>query len=240
MGLLMEIREAVVLAGGLGTRLRSVTGDTPKVMALVGGRPFLEYILDYLKANGITRVVIAAGYGSDVLKNHFGSSYRKIEIIWSEEREPLGTGGAILQASGYTLSDAFVVLNGDTFFDVPLQTMASSVGSNLNSVCLALKPMTDFDRYGAVEISDGKVRKFVEKRRVANGLINGGVYLIMKEWLINRAPGIKFSFENEILERYVEEGDISAFICDKYFIDIGIPADWARAQSEVPGLFGMV
>jgi D-glycero-alpha-D-manno-heptose 1-phosphate guanylyltransferase len=239
MGLLTEIREAIVLAGGLGTRLKSVTGDTPKVMSLVGGRPFMEYILDYLSANGISRVIIAAGYGSDILRNHFGNSYRNIEIIWSQEMEPLGTGGAILQATGYALSDTMFVINGDTIFDVPLQAMAVTAGSDFKSLCIALKPMNDFERYGAVEISNGIVHKFVEKSRVGNGLINGGVYLMSKEWLLSRSRGSRFSFENEILERYVNEGEISAYICDKYFIDIGIPADWERAQNEVPGMFGM-
>jgi D-glycero-alpha-D-manno-heptose 1-phosphate guanylyltransferase len=234
----MEVREAIVLAGGLGTRLKSVTGEIPKVMALVGGRPFLEYVFDYLAGNGISRVIVASGFGSGMVRDHFGTGYSGLELVWSEEREPLGTGGAILQAMNITLTDPVFVLNGDTLFNVPLQTMAVAAGSDFQSVCLALKPMNDFDRYGAVEISRGIVRKFTEKRWVANGLINGGVYLLSKRWLESRVPQGVFSFERNVLEKYVGEGEMSAFISDTYFIDIGIPSDYARAQTEVPEIFG--
>jgi D-glycero-alpha-D-manno-heptose 1-phosphate guanylyltransferase len=233
----MVVTEAIILAGGLGTRLRDVTGGAPKVLAPVGGRPFLEYILDYLMLNNVKRVILATGYGSSLLTGHFGDGYKNLSLLWSDENEPLGTGGAIAQAILLAESENVFILNGDTFFDVPLQSMVNHCGEDFNSLCLALKPMMDFDRYGAVEVSDGIISKFIEKSRVSNGLINGGVYLLSKDWLLSRAETKKFSFEKEILERYVGEGEISAYICDNYFIDIGIPADWERAQTEVPDLF---
>ncbi|MDX9930596.1 MAG: nucleotidyltransferase family protein [Bacteroidales bacterium] len=230
----MKVNEAIILAGGLGTRLREVTGTLPKVMAPVGGRPFLEYLLNYLAVNKIKKVILATGYESEVLKSHFGDSFKGLSIKWSDEEEPLGTGGAILQATAFAESDSVFILNGDTLFDVPLEAMADETGRNFSSISLALKPMIDFDRYGSVEIKNGIITSFQEKKFCREGLINGGVYLLSCNWLINRAPGIKFSFEKDILEKYVSQKEIAAFICDNYFIDIGIPADFRRAQTEIP------
>jgi len=232
----MGEREAIILAGGLGTRLKGVTGDRPKVMASVDGRPFLEYLLDYLIVNKITRTILATGYGGDALTEYFGSSYKGMPLVWSHENEPLGTGGAILQAIDLAGTDSVFVFNGDTLFNVPLDEMIMVLG-NCNSVGLALKPMTNFDRYGVVELESGKIKHFAEKKKYIQGLINGGVYLLSREWLTGRAPGHKFSFEKDILEKYVSEGEMSAFICDEYFIDIGIPDDFKRAQIEIPLLF---
>lgn len=233
----MIVNEAIVLAGGLGTRLKEVTGLVPKVMAPVNGRPFLEYLLNYLTVNKITKVILAAGYGSEVLKKHFGNSFRGISLVWSDEEEPLGTGGAILQASAHAESDSVFILNGDTLFDVPLEDMAVEAGNNFSSICLALKPMINFDRYGSVKMENGIITGFEEKKFCSEGLINGGVYLLSRNWLIKRAPGRKFSFESDILEKYVSQKEMKAFICDKYFIDIGIPADFKRAQTEIPTVF---
>ncbi len=230
----MLVNEAIVLAGGLGTRLKEVTGLLPKVMAPVNGRPFLEYLLNYLIVNKITKVILAAGYGSEVLKDHFGNSFRGISLVWSDEEEPLGTGGAILQAAAHAESDSVFILNGDTLFDVPLENMAVEAGNNFNSICLALKPMINFDRYGSVKMENGIITSFEEKRFCSEGLINGGVYLLSRNWLITRSPGRKFSFERDVLEKYVSQKEMKAFICDNYFIDIGIPSDYQRAQSEIP------
>ncbi len=194
----------------------------------------MEYLLSYLAVNKITKVILATGYGSEVLKNHFGNSFKGISLVWSEEEEPLGTGGAVLQASGLAESDSIFVLNGDTLFDLNLEDMAAETGNNYNSICLALKPMINFDRYGSVKMKNGIITGFEEKKFCRKGLINGGVYLLSRNWLINRVPGRKFSFEIDILEKYVSQKEMKAFICDEYFIDIGIPADFKRAQSEIP------
>ena len=233
----MKVREAIVLAGGLGTRLKEVTGSIPKVMAPVDGRPFLEYLLNYLVVNKITKVILATGYGSEILKTHFGDTYKNMTLVWSPEEVPLGTGGATLQALNLAEDDLVFIVNGDTLFNVPLEEMADNVGNHFSSICIALKPMSHFDRYGSVALKKSVITHFKEKMWCNEGLINGGVYLISRNWLINRAPGKKFSLENDILEKYVSEGQMSAFICNEYFIDIGIPVDFKRAQTEIPIVF---
>ena len=233
----MEIREAIVLAGGLGTRLKEVTGSIPKVMAPINRRPFLEYLLNYLFVNKITKVILATGYGSEILKNHFGDTYKSMTLVWSPEEEPLGTGGATLQALNLAENNLVFIVNGDTLFNVPLIEMANKFGSQFSSICLSLKPMTNFDRYGSVVVKRGVIAHFQEKTLCKEGLINGGVYLVSRNWLINRAPGRKFSLESDILERFVSQKEMKAFTCDNYFIDIGIPADFTRAQTEIPETF---
>jgi D-glycero-alpha-D-manno-heptose 1-phosphate guanylyltransferase len=233
----MEIREAIVLAGGLGTRLKEVTGELPKVMAPVGDKPFLEYLFDYLIVNKITSAIVATGYGSSSVSDRFGNSYRGLSLTWSEETEPLGTGGAVRLALNHSKGEMVFVLNGDTLFNVPLQQMAEEAAKAEKPVTIAVKPMHNFDRYGTVAVKDGIVTGFREKQWCEEGLINGGTYILSPIWLSTVAPREKFSLEKDILEQYANKGLIRAWQSDAYFIDIGIPADYERARQEIPGLF---
>ncbi len=221
---------AVILAGGLGTRLKQVINDLPKPMAMVNGKPFLHYLFVYLTQQKVKRAIVSVGYKAFVIESFFGDKYLDVEITYSREDEPLGTGGGIKKAFEHIDKSAFV-LNGDTFFDVDLADLEKFHTENNADLSLALKPMQNFDRYGTVETNGTRVTSFQEKKFVANGLINGGVYLLNKH-LLSEVAGEKFSFEKEILESKVREKNFCGKVFDNYFIDIGIPQDYARAQEE--------
>lgn len=222
--------EAIVLAGGLGTRLKSVVADLPKPMAPIGDKPFLEYILRYLKKNGIRRVVMSVGYKWESIKEYFGDKFQNIELVYCVEDEPLGTGGAIKKALTLVKSAQVYIINGDTFFDVDLTDMVLKEGSKL---MLALKHMKNFDRYGCVEIdANAFVTAFTEKCYRVSGNINGGVYLTSRDIFDGYKLDDKFSFE-EFIQNNFRNLKITAKIFDSYFIDIGIPEDYKRAQDEL-------
>lgn len=224
--------EAIVLAGGFGTRLRHIVSDVPKPMAPVAGRPFLEYILKDLAAKGVTRAVLAVGYMAECIKNHFGGSFAGMELVYSPEDKPLFTGGAIKQALAKCTQANILVVNGDTFFDVDLAALEHVHTTHGAVLTVATKEMTDFDRYGTVRTdADGRITAFEEKKPCARGAINGGVYLLRRDAL-NGIAAEKFSFEQEFMERFVREGRFFACPCDGYFIDIGVPEDYARAQED--------
>jgi D-glycero-alpha-D-manno-heptose 1-phosphate guanylyltransferase len=227
-------REAVILAGGLGTRLRGVIDDLPKSMAPVNDRPFLVYILDQLSRHRITRAILAVGYRHQDIISYFGNKFKKIDLVYSIESQPLGTGGAILKAAEYVTTDSFLVLNGDTLFNIDLEDFRKSFKFSNASLSAALKPMTDFERYGSVTVEDKRIISFNEKKYCSEGLINGGIYILRKEWIGKNAPSPEFSFEKDILEKRVASDIITGFISDAYFIDIGIPEDYERANLELP------
>lgn len=215
-------QEAIVLCGGLGTRLRSVISDVPKPMAPIKNKPFLAFVLEYLKKQNISRVVLAVSYKYEIIQEYFGNSYLGMQILYSIEKEPLGTGGAILEALNLINSDSCYVLNGDTFFDVNLDRLKL----DNSDICVALKPMKNFDRYGSVDIDNNSyISAFNEKRFTSNGLINGGVYLIKKNIFNSFNLPNKFSFEEFFQENFLIF-NAKATIFDDYFIDIGIPQDY--------------
>ncbi|MBD3842388.1 MAG: nucleotidyltransferase family protein [Campylobacterales bacterium] len=222
--------EAIVLAGGLGTRLRSVVSDLPKPMAPIGGKPFLEYILKYLQKNGITRAILSVGYKWETIKEYFGDKFENIELIYSVEDKPLGTGGAIKKAMNQVKNSQVYIINGDTFFDVDLKSLDLKDKSKL---ILSLKHMTDFDRYGCVESDENNlVTAFTEKGYRDIGNINGGIYLASKDIFTHYNLGEVFSFE-EFMQVNFKELKISVKVFENYFIDIGIPEDYEKAQSEI-------
>ena len=223
---------AIVLAGGLGTRLRSVINDLPKPMAPVNGKPFLHYIFQYLKQEGIRDVILSVGYKHETIEEFFGKEYLGIKIQYSVEEEPLGTGGGIKQAFDL-VSGAAYVLNGDTFFGVNLWALQEYYFESSSDMVLALKHLHNFDRYGTVQLNDEyRITKFDEKKLVAEGCINGGIYFFDKKLFDKVETGVKFSFEKEILERYTGELKFSGKAFDGYFIDIGIPEDYNKAQHD--------
>lgn len=235
--------EVIILAGGLGTRLRSAIGnEIPKCMAPVAGKPFLWYILKYLTRYDVNRVVLSVGYLREVIYKWVDEMKKDFffEFDYAVEEEPLGTGGGIKLALGKCQSNDVVVLNGDTFFDVNLNEFHDMHRLASASVSLALKSMRDFDRYGRVLIdaTSHKVKAFCEKQHCTEGLINGGVYFISrcamdKDWPLKE----KFSFETEVLELSVAKGNLYAFDFGGYFIDIGIPSDYKKANKDFKQLF---
>ena len=228
------LEEAIVLAGGLGTRLQNVVSDRPKPMALVNDRPFLEYILEFLEAFNIKNVILSVGYKKEYIKSYFGNSYKSLNLYYSEEDEPLGTGGAIKKALKLAKTKNIIILNGDTYFDINLKSFYDFHVEKQSLLTMALKYMKDFDRYGTVNMGeDGKITGFEEKGAKNIGLINGGIYLINKdlEKDLNNFPD-KFSFERDFLEKLVGKKSFYGVPFDGYFIDIGVPEDYEKAKHE--------
>lgn len=228
-------RSAIVLAGGFGTRLQKVVSELPKPMAPVAGKPFLQYVLDYLDRQGINQTVLAVGYLRETIIQYFGDAYNGITIKYSVEDEPLGTGGAIKQACDLVEEENVFVINGDTFFDVDLAELFQFHISKNAFLSVALKKMEKFDRYGTVELNhENKITGFREKKYLDEGLINGGIYCLNKKIFPSSIPQ-KFSFETEILEKEIQSGKIFGLESKGYFIDIGIPEDYEKAQIDFAG-----
>lgn len=225
--------EAVVLAGGMGTRLRAVIQDIPKPMAPVGGKPFLSYILDELLAQGVRRAVLSTGYMHEVVKAHYQDNYKELELSYSIEDSPLGTGGAIKKALQLINTPHAIVLNGDTLFKANLREMKRFHLESRADISLALKKMEDSSRYGVVETNDGQVVRFREKTNGKAGAINGGIYMLKTDLLNRKELPEKFSFEKDFMEAYYQDLRMMAYESDAYFIDIGIPEDYEKAQHEL-------
>jgi D-glycero-alpha-D-manno-heptose 1-phosphate guanylyltransferase len=228
------ITEAIILAGGLGTRLKESVPDLPKPMAPIGGKPFLYYVLDYLYQEGIKRTILSIGHKHEDVSTYFGKQFKNIQLDYAIEMQPLGTGGAIKVALGLAKSAEVAILNGDTFFPVPLREMYDFHRNKDADLTLALKPMHKFDRYGTVELVNDRVQSFKEKAYMEYGLINGGLYIIRKNKFVGSEWPEKFSFEKEFLEKKAGRLVFAGFNCDQYFVDIGIPEDYARAEKELP------
>ncbi|MGC4079340.1 MAG: nucleotidyltransferase family protein [Rubrivivax sp.] len=225
--------ECIILAGGLGTRLRSVIGAQPKCMAEVAGKPFLFYLLDYLVTQKCTRVILSLGYMHEVITGHPGLKTFPLIIDFVIEEQPLGTGGGIRLAMNEAREANVAVINGDTMFQVDFAEMLRLHETRHADVTLALKPMEDFDRYGAVTIDDQQlITAFHEKAFRASGLINGGVYIIKRTSFLAKTKDEIFSFEKEYLEPAVPLRRLAGYRADTYFIDIGIPSDFEKAQRD--------
>jgi len=228
------IRETIILAGGLGTRLREAVPDLPKSMAQVAGKPFLSYILNYYQTGGIEKFIFAIGYKSAVIEEFIQKTLRPGSYEFSVEQEPLGTGGAIRLACSKAIQENVLVLNGDTFFRIDLNALDEFHQKNESDCSLSLKPMHDFDRYGVVLLNgNNSVRSFEEKKFYRSGMINGGVYALQVEKFMQESLPEKFSFEKDYLEKFFSRRKIFGLVQDKYFIDIGIPEDYRRAQTEL-------
>ena len=226
--------KAIVLAGGLGTRLAHVTSDIPKPMAPIASRPFLEYLLDYLIDQGAEEVILAVSYKWEVIQEYFGFEYRGISLKYSVEDAPLGTGGAIRQAVELLAGDDVVVLNGDTLFHVDIKGMADEHRSSGARLSMALKLVADSSRFGRVEVSaDGEVTSFQEKTAGGPGWINGGVYMLNRGLFSDFPMAERFSFEQDLVEPNIGRIKPRAYQSNAYFIDMGIPEDYERAQCEI-------
>lgn len=230
------MEDIVILAGGLGERLRHIVSNRQKTMALVSGRPFLDYILTDLEKKDFRRAVIAVSYLADQVREFYGDRFGKIELKYSVEDVPLGTGGALMKASKLCNGERFFAINGDTFFDVDYDLMRKNHIRNSAEITLAGKEKPNFKRHGTVVFdADGTVTDFAEKSFAEKGYINGGIYLINKKVFDDKYPQ-KFSFETDILQTLKFKTACVPF--EGYFIDIGVPHDYFRSQTEIPMLFG--
>lgn len=227
------ISEAIVLAGGLGTRLKSVVSELPKSLAPVAGKPFLAWLLDYAKQQGIEKFIFALGHKSGQVESFVKEFLPKGSYTFSVEEEPLGTGGAIYKACEQVSGSNVIVLNADTFFGISFLNLSIIHELQKADCTLALKPMQSFDRYGAVDIEKQVITGFSEKKYHKSGLINGGVYALSATSFLQKSFPPVFSFEKDYLEKEFVKGKIMGMISDGYFIDIGIPEDYQRAQSEL-------
>lgn len=227
-------REAIILAGGLGTRLQSVLTDIPKCMAPINGKPFISYLLEYLKMQGIKKFIFALGFKSKIFEAFLSTHLSKSSYALSIENEPLGTGGAIKLACTQTRPQNVLIINGDTFFKIKVNELFSFHNAQQADCTLSLKPMQNFSRYGVVELNnDDTIKKFNEKKFNEKGLINGGVYILKKDRFLEENLPDKFSFEKDYLEKFYESRKMVGLIQHEYFIDIGIPEDYAKASKEL-------
>ena len=229
--------EAIILAGGLGTRLRDVLPNLPKPMAPINGRPFLEHQIDYWVKQGVCRFILSVGYKAECIKNHFGYYYNGCEIVYSDEITPLGTGGGLLLAlEKLQNSEPCLVLNGDTFFEVVLNNFIKFHFSNKAMISVSLFKTLINDRFMGVQIrDDGSIMSF-KSELGSSQLANGGVYLINKKQFMDLPwrVGDKFSLENDLFAYLIKsEQKVYGDVVSGTFIDIGVPSDYFRANELI-------
>ena len=233
-----SLQTAVILAGGLGTRLRSEVADVPKPMAPVGGRPFLEHQMQFWIGQGIKRFILSVGYKRDVIMSHFGRSWGGAVIDYAIEDEPLGTGGGVLVAAAQiSEAEPFLLLNGDTFFAISLAEMYAQHARMQADLTVALFKASESGRYGRADLdADGRLHVLASEPAQAGEYANGGIYCFTKQalavWLME--PLRKLSFEVDILPQMLKaHQNLWGFKSEAAFIDIGIPDDWRRASQVI-------
>lgn len=229
----MKIREAIILAGGKGTRLRSVINNLPKPLSPINNIPFLTYLILFLKNQGIERIILSVGYKWEMIKEVYNNEFHGIEIDYSIEDTPLGTGGGIVKALKQVEDNDVLILNGDSFTKIDILEFADFHFSNSSSLSIAIKEMHDFNRYGSIEIKDNIITSFKEKQFIDKGYINTGVYMIRNNIFSSLILADKFSFEEDFLCNEVDKGKFYGYKTNGYFIDIGIPEDYIRAEKEL-------
>jgi D-glycero-alpha-D-manno-heptose 1-phosphate guanylyltransferase len=224
---------AVVLAGGLGTRLAAISNGLPKPMVQVANRPFIEYVLDTLVDAGTTRIILAVSYRWEVLRNYLGARYRCATLEYSVEEKPLGTGGAISKCVNDQGLEQVLILNGDTLFRIDIDDLVQRHRRSNSGITMALRRVENSSRYGVVSCDpSGVVTAFHAGGDTEPGLINGGIYVLNRSALDSVALPEKYSFERDFLERHVTRLRPLGVEADAYFIDIGIPEDLARARND--------
>lgn len=228
---------AVVLAGGLGTRLRTAVNTVPKPMAPINGRPFLEYLMDYWIGQGVKHFILSVGYKKDTIIDYFSSNYRSAKLSYVIEDEPLGTGGGLLQAA-QGLSEPFILLNGDTFFEVSLLKLMKFHQESESDWTFSLFRSDEVGRYMGIEVNlNGEIRTLKSQVESEARLANGGVYFVNPSLLINSkfTVGDKLSLEEDLLPAFISQGyKLFGAEFSGVFIDIGIPHDYFRASKLLP------
>ena len=229
-------RTAAVLAGGMGTRLRSLVATTPKSMAAIGNRPFLDILLQSLAQNGFERVILCGGYHAEHISGHFGAKHQGMSLHYLVEKQPLGTGGAARLAMSACDEDHLFVFNGDTFIDIDRAAVETQWAQHRNPVIVGYE-VADCARYGSIVVSDGRVTGFREKGALGPGLINAGCYVLNQGQLDEFSLYQPFSLETDYWLRAVQQVSVDLFVTHGRFIDIGVPEDYIRAQhylSQLP------
>ena len=229
------LNTAIILAGGRGTRLKTIISDLPKPMAPIMNVPFLTYQLNYLKHFGIKKVILSVGYLSEKIIAHYNQSFENISIEYSIEKNPLGTGGGIRMAMSNLKEDLVLILNGDSFFDLNLEQFYNLHLEQKAEFSIALRYVNNSERYGNIEFnSTHQITSFIEKNQLnQSGYINAGVYILSKKlYLQNTKPDINFSIEKDFFEKQLNQLIIKGFEFKDYFIDIGIPEDYLKAQDD--------
>jgi len=227
--------EAIILAGGLGTRLQPLISDIPKCMVSLSGKPFLQYLLKRLENNGFTSVILSLGYKHEAVETFISAYSSTMRIISVVEPTLLGTGGAARLALNIATEENVFILNGDTYTSVDYAEMMEMHHTRKADITIALKEVFESDRYGQVRIqSDNRITRFIEKTYFSKGLINTGVYIFERS-ILDDFPE-KFSLEKDFFPQQVMSSsgkNIYGFLTDGYFIDIGIPEDYYTAQQEL-------
>ncbi|NOV31294.1 phosphohexose mutase [Methylomonas sp. ZR1] len=228
------VTTAIVLAGGLGTRLRDAVPDLPKPMAPINGRPFLEFLFEYWRTQGVERFILSVGYRSDAITDYFGENYRGAMIEYVLEQTPLGTGGGVLLAArNIPARERFLLLNGDTFFAVDLEQLMCFAQRNDADCCFSLFRSNEEGRYMALEVADdGRIESLQSGKGGIGSLANGGVYCLRRSALLEEqfTPNAKWSLEDDIFPAALTAGRrLTGIEFPGTFIDIGIPDDYARA-----------
>lgn len=234
------VRQAVVLAGGLGTRLGELTQATPKPLLPVGGRPFLAYLLDWLARGGVEEIIVSTGYLPDAFGAFFAaSSWRNpygepVRVYEARENVRAGTAGALALMAN-RLDDRFLLVNGDTFFDCDLAgVIGAAERLPQGSMLLTVREVEDTGRYGRVEIGDaGLILSFAHRGRSGAGLINAGISVLDRS-VLELIKDVPCSLEQDVYPRVAEAGKLFSWEQQGYFIDIGLPETYARAQDELP------
>ena len=226
--------EVIILAGGLGTRLQEVVSDVPKTMAPVNGKPFLHYLLSWLKNYQVEKIILSVGYKSETVLKYFGNSFLNIPVEYVVEEKLLGTGGAVKYALNRAEGYNILVLNGDTYFPIDLNKFFAFHSDNNYQFSVALKRMKNFTRYGSVDCRRDTIIRFNEKEFCPDGLINGGIYFINRKFFGSIQLPEVFSLEKDLLEKEAGSYLIKGLIFDELFIDIGLPEDYKRAAAVLP------
>ena len=225
--------DAIVLCGGAGLRLRSVTGNDPKSMAAVAGRPFLEVLFKQLRRYGFQRVILAVGYQGDVIREHFGARPFDLQALYSNELSPLGTGGALRNAADLVESESALVMNGDSYTDADLFRFASAHGEANADVSVLAVPVDGRGDCGSLVIdTNGNVLQFGEKTALHSAQhLNAGIYMMSRQMLYDIPAGVQISLERELFPRWVGEARrVKAFVHSGKCVDIGTPERYQSAQ----------
>jgi D-glycero-alpha-D-manno-heptose 1-phosphate guanylyltransferase len=225
--------EAIILAGGKGTRLQSVVSDVPKPLASINGTPFLSILMSYLARQGFSRFILSTGFKADLIKNHLGSHFAGIPIAYVHENVPLGTGGAIKVALDKLHADHGFVFNGDSFIEAnfhEIETYWQKYWQKNQHALLVATEVADTSRYGRLNTQQNQLIGFSEKGVEGQGLINAGCYVLPKKIFEHIQMPPQFSFESDFLPLYLQQARVEVFVSEGLFIDIGIPADYQLAQ----------
>jgi len=224
--------KVLILAGGFGTRLKNIINDKPKPMAPINNIPFLEYQILQLKRYNLPNIVLCIGYLGDKIREYFGDGSKwNVNILYSHEKEPMGTGGALKNAEALISEDNFLAMNGDSFFDINL-TELISLHIEKKALCtIALLKIENTKRYGTVQINgENKIKFFREKDETSkSGLINGGIYVFNKQIFKSIPENRKVSLEKEIFPNIIGR-EIYGLVADDFFIDIGTPEEYEKVQ----------